>query len=379
MIGSPRILVLSAPVGEGHVAAARALAARMRALWPQARVREVESVGPRRDALLRESYALVMRTAPGLYGLAYDALTAHPRAAELLKARSGRGIGRVLVPLVAAERPRLVVSTHPMVSGGLAWLRRRGGLPGRAVAVATDAAVHPFWVWPELDETWTLLPGSQRQALGIAPTADVRVAPPAVAAAFRPGERAPARRASGLRADACVVLVTGGSLAFGNLGRVVDAVLAAGPAVQTVVLCGHDDRLAARLAARGLPRARLVPLRWTDQVPTLVTAADLVLTTAGGVIATEALAAGRPLLFALPVAGHGRASATLLAEAGLATVCPRPVDVTAAVQAFAADPARLAPFAERAELFRGDLDAELRALARRVEQGCVGTGPLEPL
>jgi processive 1,2-diacylglycerol beta-glucosyltransferase len=102
-------------------------------------------------------------------------------------------------------------------------------------------------------------------------------------------------------------------------------------------------------------------------VPTLVTASDLVLTTAGGVIATEALAAGRPLLFAMPVPGHGRASAALLAEAGLATVCRLPADVTAAVRAFVADPARLAAFAERAELFRGDLDAELRLLAQRVE------------
>jgi UDP-N-acetylglucosamine:LPS N-acetylglucosamine transferase len=367
MIGSSRILVLSAPVGEGHVAAARALAARMRTLWPRAEVHEVESVGPGRDRLLRDAYALVMRTAPSLYGLAYDTLTAHPHAADVFKADTARRVGRTLAPLVKAERPRLVISTHPMVSGGLAWLRGRGLLPGRAVAVATDAAVHPFWVWPELDETWTLLPGSRRQALRIAPTADVRVAPPAVDAAFRPGERVAARRASGLREDACVVLVTGGSLAFGDLGRVVDAVLAAGSAVQAVVLCGHDERLAARLDGRGLPRARLVPLRWTDQVPTLVTASDLVLTTAGGVIATEALAAGRPLLFAMPVPGHGRASAALLAEAGLATVCPRPADVTAAVRAFVADPARLAAFAERAELFRGDLDAELRLLAQRVE------------
>jgi UDP-N-acetylglucosamine:LPS N-acetylglucosamine transferase len=366
MIGSAGILVLSAPVGEGHVAAARALAARMRALWPAARIREVESVGPGRDRLLRGAYALVMRAAPGLYGLAYDALTTHQRTVELLKTRTTGRIGRTLAPLVATERPRLVISTHPMVSGGLAWLRGRGLLPGRAVAVATDAAVHPFWVWPELDETWTLLPASRRQALRIAPTADVRVAPPAVDPAFRPGERGAARRASGLREDACVVLVTGGSLAFGHLERVVDAVLAAGAAVQAVVLCGHDDRLAARLAARGLPHARLVPLRWTDRVPTLVTASDVVLTTAGGVIATEALAAGRPLLFALPVPGHGRASAALLADAGLAAICPRPADVTAAVRAFVADPARLAALAERAGHFAGDLDAELRLLAERV-------------
>jgi len=184
------------------------------------------------------------------------------------------------------------------------------------------------------------------------------VAPPAVERAFRPGDRDSARATCGLRRDAAVVLVTGGSLAFGRLGRVVDAVLAAGDAVQAVVLCGRNARLRARLRARGLPESRLIVHGWTDQVPELVTAADVVLTTAGGMIATEALAAGRPVLFATPVPGHGRAGADMMAAAGLAQICRHPSDVTAAVRAFVARPTPLAVQAG----FGGDLDAALRQL-----------------
>src|SRR4051812_21596905 len=254
----------------------------MRACWPAARVHEVESAGRGRDRLLATSYALTMRFAPALYGIGYDALVRRPGAARFFKRLSGARVARTLAPLLAAERPDLVVSTHPMLSGGLARLRRRGALPGRAVAVVTDAAVHPFWVWPELDETWTLLPGSRDQALAIAPGADVRVAAPAVAAAFHPRERAAARAAAGLPADRFVVLVTGGSLGFGGLERVVDAVLAATAdenaaaenAVQAVVLCGRNERLRSRLLGRGLPVDRLLARGWTDRVAELVAAAD---------------------------------------------------------------------------------------------------------
>jgi UDP-N-acetylglucosamine:LPS N-acetylglucosamine transferase len=358
--------VLSAPVGEGHVAAARVLAARMRVLWPGAQVREVEGTGrggPRRDRLLRGAYALTMRRAPRLYGLGYDLLVAHPRVAEFCKAVAAARLGRALAPLVA-DGPDLVISTYPMTSGGLAWLRRRGWLPGHSVAVVTDVAVHPFWVWPDVDETWTLLPASRDQALAIAPTADVRVAPPVVDRRFRPGDRTTARAATGLRPDAFVVLVTGGSLGFGGLEPVVDAVLAAG--AQAVVLAGRNDRLRRRLLARGLPCGRLVVHGWTDRVPEHVSAADVVLTTAGGMIATEALAAGRPVLFATPIPGHGRAGAQLSAAAGLGLVCDTTADVTATLRRLVRQPGDLARLTAAAvEFGRADLDGALQELASR--------------
>ncbi|GEL17350.1 MGDG synthase family glycosyltransferase [Pseudonocardia asaccharolytica] len=365
-----RILLLSAPVGQGHVAAARALAARMRVLWPQAQIREVERTGRGsrwRDGLLRRAYAGTMRFAPGLYGAGYDLLVRFPGVAQLCKRMVAARLGRALAPLVAAQRPDLVVSTYPMISGGLAWLRRRGRLPARAVAVVTDVAVHPFWVWPELDETWTLLPESRAQARAVAPRGHIRIVPPAVGPCFRPGDQAAARAAAGLPADAFVVLVTGGSLAFGGLEPLVEAVLAAGPGVAAVVLCGRNERLRARLLARGEPGDRLVVHGWTDRVAQQITAADVVLTTAGGMIATEALSVGRPVLFAAPVPGHGRAGAEMMARAGLAVVCPRPADVTAAIRGLRAEPSRLAALRRGAEAFgRRDLDGELAALAGRV-------------
>lgn len=370
MDGPRRVLVLSAPVGEGHVAAARALAARMRVLWPAARVREVEGTGRgagRRDRLLRGAYAVTMRHAPRLYGLGYDLLVRFPRVAQLFKAVTAAWLGRALAPLLDAERPDLVVSTYPMISGGLAWLRGRGRLPGHAVVVVTDVAVHPFWVWPDLDETWTLLPASREQARAVAPGARVTVAAPVVAPAFRPGDRTAARAATGLPAATFAVLLSGGSLAFGGLAALVDAVLAAGPGVTAVVLCAHDERLRARLHRRGLPPGQLVAVAWTDRVAEFVTAADLVLTTAGGMIATEALAVGRPVLFAAPVPGHGRAGAEMTAASGLGIVCRRRADVTAAVRRLRERPDELAALARRATAFgRRDLDAELQALAVRL-------------
>lgn len=350
------MLLLSAPVGEGHVAAARAMAARMRAVWPDAAVTEVETVagGPRRTALLEAAYRLVMRAAPGLYGVAYDVLGRLPRVAAFFQRRGAPATARALRPVLARHRPDLVVCTYPVTSGGLALLRRRGELAARTVAVVTDPAVHPFWVWPDVDETWVMLDGAAAAARRLG-AADVRVVPPVVDPRFAPSPAPDDERLT--------VLVTGGSLGFGSLEQAVDAVLAA--RVRAVVLCARNDALRARLDARHDPRLRT--LGWTDTVPAEMAAADVVLTTGGGMIASEALAVGRPVLFATPVPGHGRAGATALADAGLAVVCPRTADITAAVAGLRDDPARRESLAAAARAFSArDLDGALNGLAARV-------------
>lgn len=366
-----RVLVLSAPVGEGHVAAARALAARMRARWPAATVREVESTGDtRRDRLLATAYAIVMRHAPVLYGIGYGLLLGAPRFARLCKAVAGRRLAGTLEPLLRAERPDLVVSTYPMITGGLSRLSRHGRLDAYAVAVVTDVAVHPFWVWSGIDETWTLLESSRRQAVAVEPGADVRVAPPAVGPRVHRRDRAAARSELGLDPQAFLVLASGGSLAFGGVEALACAVLDAGAGVGVLVLCGRDERLRTRLDARADPR--LHALGWTDRVPELLAAVDLTLTTAGGMIATESLSTGTPVLFASPVAGHGRAGARMTAEAGLALVCTGPGEVTATVRRLRGDPAARAALAARAAEFADrDPDAELDALAGRLGRGRV--------
>jgi UDP-N-acetylglucosamine:LPS N-acetylglucosamine transferase len=351
------VLLLSAPVGEGHVAGARAIAARMRTAWPDAEVVEVETVagGPRRTRLLALAYRVVMRRAPGLYGLAYDALRRLPRLAAVFQRLGAPATARALRPVLRRHRPDLAVCTYPVTTGGLARLRRRGETATRTVAVVTDPAVHPFWVWPDVDETWVMLDEAAADARRLG-AADVRVVPPAVDPRFAP---APAPVG-----DDLTVLVTGGSLGFGALEQAVDAVLDAGEGVRAVVLCGRNEILRGRLAARRDPRLRA--LGWTDTVPAEMAAADLVLTTGGGMIANEALAVGRPVLFATPVPGHGRAGAATLARAGLAVACPHPADVTAAVVDLRDDPARRDALAAAARAFSArDLDGALAGLAAR--------------
>ncbi|MGB8995931.1 MAG: WS/DGAT domain-containing protein [Pseudonocardiaceae bacterium] len=277
------------------------------------------------------------------------------------------GIG--LAPVIKDYRPDLVVSTYPLGTGGLDWIRRRGGLDVPVAAIISDFAPHPFWVYSEVDLHYVASQPSLRAMYRARPDARGAVGAPPVVAAFHPASATEARRRCGLPEDRLIALVSCGSLGFGSVERAVDAALAAGPELCVVVACGRNEALRAKLEARATllePSAapRLVPLGWTSEMPALTAAADVVVTNAGGATALEAVACGRAVLMFEPIAGHGKANAELMAQAGLATVCNSPAELIDALRELASQPARLAEAQQRAlaHIDALDFDGEIAAL-----------------
>ncbi|HET9258224.1 MAG TPA: wax ester/triacylglycerol synthase domain-containing protein, partial [Pseudonocardiaceae bacterium] len=364
-----RLLVVSATIGEGHNATARAVEERAQRLWPGIEIRRVdtlEEMGPWVGPGFRWIYRVNVDTTPWLYDYFYRSLWRHPWFATASRRFVGTWSGRRLGPVIASYQPDLVVSTYPLGTAGLDWMRRRGGLDVPVAAIVSDFAPHPFWVYPEVDLHYVASQASLRAMRQAQPDARGAVGAPPVVAAFAPADKIAARQRCGLPEDRLVVLVSCGSLGFGSIERAVGAALAAGPEICVVVACGRNEALRARLAARAGPAERLVPPRliplgWTTEMPALTIAADAVITNAGGATALEALACGRAVLMFEPIAGHGKANAELMARAGLASLCQGPAELAAAIRALPAQQA-LAERAALAHIGALDLDAELAAL-----------------
>ncbi|MGH3824473.1 MAG: MGDG synthase family glycosyltransferase, partial [Pseudonocardiaceae bacterium] len=297
--GSPRrLLVVSATIGEGHNATARAVEERARRHWPDCEIRRVDTldlmgrwVGPG----FRWIYRVNVDTTPWLYDFFYRSLWRHPWFAAASCRFVGVWSGIRLAPVIDEFRPDLVVSTYPLGTAGLDWIRRRGGLDVPVAAMISDFAPHPFWVYSEIDLHYVASEPSLRAMYRARPDARGTVGAPPVVAAFAPADKADARQRCGLPQHGLVVLVSCGSLGFGSVERAVDAGLAAGPEICVVVACGRNTALQARLAARAKlmphsPASRLVPLGWSAEMPALTAAADVVVTNAGGATALEAVA-----------------------------------------------------------------------------------------
>jgi WS/DGAT/MGAT family acyltransferase len=346
------MLIVSADMGEGHNATGRALDQAARALWPGVEVRWLDAldvmgrgVGP----VFRQIYVTNVRSTPWLYELFYGSIRRYRWFARASKRFVGTWCGRRLAPYVEEFRPDVIVCTYPLGSAGLAWLRKHRDLRVPTGAWVSDFSPHPFWVYHELDLNFVMHPVGVGPAVEWVPGARVAVSAPPVTSGFAPGDRAEARAANDLPQDAFVALVSCGAFGFGSVESAAATLLAASDDVVVVVACGRNDALRRRLLAGGDHGGRLRALGWTDRMPALTVASDVVVTNAGGATSLEALACGRALLMYKPIAAHGRANSDLMAEAGLAEVCVDDQQLTDAVRRLIAEPERLAAI-ERAAL-----------------------------
>ncbi|AVT29363.1 hypothetical protein C6361_07520 [Plantactinospora sp. BC1] len=342
------MLMVSADIGGGHDATGRALQERILELWPGSTVRWLDTLdvmGPGVGPAFRRIYVTNVELTPWLYEFFFRSLWRYPWLTRASKAFTGAWAGRRLGPRVEAFDPDLVISTYPLGSAGLAWLRRHRGLGVPIGAWVSDFAPHPFWVYPQLDLNLVVHPQAVPMAAAAAPGAPIAACPPPVLKRFHPGDQAAARGRFGLDTSRYVVVVACGSFGFGAVEEAVRGLATLAGPVQVVVVCGHNRQLVDRLNRLGAPADRLMVLGWVDDMPALLRAADLLVTNAGGATALEAWATGTPMLMYRPIAAHGAANAALMTACGLTDTSQDLPDLLRRVRLAAQDRSSPRPYA----------------------------------
>ena len=317
-----RVLVLTAAIGEGHITAARSLAARLEER-PEVDAVELRSdlevLGSRLGPFLTRGFHTHLEESRWTYELSYRMFFER----RLPRAVAQRVLGRLaaggLRRVIADYRADVVVTEFPVLSAALGELRARDGLPVPVCSSISDPAGLHYWVHPGIDMHLLSWPEAQAEAERIAGAGRSVVVRAVVDERFH---RAPstgqARALLSLPADAQVITVSGGGWGMGEIGQIVDSVVKTRPEAVVMALAGRNRELRAELETAYAATDRVRVLDFTDQMPALLVASDAVIHTTGGTTALEARVLGAPLInFGRGVA-HVRAHAAAMAELGLA-------------------------------------------------------------
>jgi processive 1,2-diacylglycerol beta-glucosyltransferase len=347
----PRILILHASVGSGHQRAAAALAAAFaRKQVAEVRVEDTLAYGSRvfRRAYT-QSYLDLTAHAPALWRLFYEGTNVRdPEWAEIanrIRSLVERPGGIHLGRLIKRFAPDAIICTHFLPVELLLRLKRRGRLPQPIYCVVTDVVAHCFWTTPAIDGYFvaSALTREQLIALGVAP-AIIHVSGIPVDPAIAEPKPAQAMRARhGFPIDQPLVSLFGGGLDVERVRLMVMGLLSRTIPGTLAVVAGRNAALAEALADLGDgPAMRLRVLGFITYVDDLMAASDLVITKAGGLIVSEALARGAPLLLIDPIPGQEEWNADYVVSAG-AGIQLRMVElVPLAVERLLASPERLA-------------------------------------
>lgn len=338
-----RLLFLIADTGGGHRAGATAVARRLERDRPGEF--EIDIVDPAASG----SSPLLNRTA-GLYG----PLIQHARwlwaglyhatnsraAISALRRSALRPARAEVARLLAATRPAVVVSFHPLLNHLAAEAVRASAAPATpVVTVITDLVdVHAGWASPDVDAVVIPSPGGldRCRRAGIPAHRCHQLGLPVDSAFTDPlpteDERRALRRRLGLREDAFTVLVCSGADGSGALDRRARGLADSGLDIGMAVICGRNQRTRRRLDGLIDADGRAVPvLGFVDNMPEWMRAADVVVTKAGPSTIVEALCSGLPMLLTWYIPGQERGNLEWLVDTGAGRYVPTVAQLVDAV------------------------------------------------
>lgn len=319
--GPKRVLILSADVGEGHAAAARALAKQIESAPEPAEVTVIDglaAMGPLLQPVVEDGYRVQLRFFPWTYTVVYWLLESVAPVRVLARTLLCLFGSRPLARRIREHEPDVVVSTYPAVTVVLARLRRTQAVRCPTVATITDLTGLFFWAQPGIDTHLVMYGESLRSVERIAGRGSAQLVQPLISAEFL-DERSQrdSRRALALPEEGRLVVVSGGGWGVGDIEGAVREILSIDGVSAIVCLAGRNEQLQRRLSEDLAAESRVHVYGFTQQMPEILAAADALVHSTGGVTCLEAKATGTPVVsYGLPV-GHARLNTRAMADLGL--------------------------------------------------------------
>ncbi len=319
----PRVLVLTADIGEGHDLPARMIGEDVERDFPDAEVEVVDglqAMGRISSAVARDGSRFTFRWMPWLFDLQYWLITRFAPTRWLMHHLSYVLGARGLMRTIEQHQPDVVVSTYPGVTAVLGMLRENRRLPVPVHSAITDLAGLRYWAHPGVDLHYVTHPESIEEVERLVGPGSVEWLRPPIARDFlMPRTRAAAREALDVPTHGRVVLVSGGGWGVGNLESAIDAALSD---EDTLVVCiaGRNEALREKLEQHYAGNERVRVLGFTEQMSDWMAAADAMVHSTAGLTVLEAHIRGCPVVSYGFSAGHLRANNAAFERFGLAEV-----------------------------------------------------------
>jgi processive 1,2-diacylglycerol beta-glucosyltransferase len=310
----PRILILSASVGTGHMRAAEAVELALRQLEPEAVVQNVDvlrlATVPFRHCYGGIYLDLIDR-APHVLGFFYNLMDrpTPPLANgwERLRVSLEKMSLRPFLHLLYSQPWDLIINTHFLPEEIIASLRRQDRFAALQVMVTTDFETHRLWVHQPCDHYFTATEEAARylQCYGV-PAADTTATGIPIHPVFcEAKDRAGCLARQGLVGDRPILLQVAGGFGVGPIGELYRALLEVPVTLEIVVVTGHNAAARKHLEDFPFPpRHRVKILGFTTQIDELMAVADLVVSKPGGLTTSETLARGAGMVIVNPVPGQ---------------------------------------------------------------------------
>lgn len=370
-----RALFLISDTGGGHRSASVAITAALDEIKePFSFEHRIDDVAAHCSFPLTQlglAYSSALRYAPPVYGALYYATNGRRRYKAIVRFCEPLYRER-LRDLFLSYEPDVIVSVHPLLNH--AALRARADakmthIP--LITVITDLGkVHESWLMPEADAV--VVPAREVYDRAVSrgvPPYRLRMLGQPIHPRFEDvtATRAEIRKQLKLPPNQFVTLLMAGGEGGGKLLTTTLALAKAKLNSHFIVVCGRNAALQTKLQEMAPPN--MTVLGYTDEIPLLMRAADLLVTKAGPGSLAEANVAQVPVVVYDYVPGQERGNVDFVRHNGIGIVALSTSQVVSAVRTLIHSPERLTEMRRRqAEVAPHESARRIAALIAQVTQ-----------
>jgi processive 1,2-diacylglycerol beta-glucosyltransferase len=347
----PRVLILSASVGTGHLRAAEAVELALRQTAPDAFVQNID-VLTLTNAIFRRIYGRMyidlVNHLPHFLGHMYDWMD-KPRRPKYPPDRfrlilENLNLGKLL-KLLKRQDWDVIVNTHFLPAELIAALRKKRLIHTPQITVTTDLDTHRMWVNQPCEKytTATEEGAAYLHSYGVPAEHTVVTGIPVHPVFAEPKTPAECRSLHGLDDDRPVILQLAGGFGVGPVANLFEAICSIKTPIQVVAVAGKNPRAKKLLDAVSVPRRhRAVIFGFTDRIDELMGAADIVVSKPGGLTTSETLSRGAAMAIVNPIPGQEIRNSDWLLENSAAIKINNVPTAGMKLEALLSDPRRLA-------------------------------------
>ncbi|NGM80814.1 hypothetical protein G5B47_00150 [Paenibacillus sp. 7124] len=312
---NPVVLIVTSAFGDGHVKVAEAMEQSFKSRGIH-RVHTVDlfaEVHPRLNELSRRFYLNRAALAQALYGLMYTKTSG---------IKPGRGLGRLLHSLgkrkvrkiLDAMRPDVIIHTFPYLAAAEIGGEAVSGVP--VFTVMTDYVLHGRWLHPNTMKYFVATESMKQSLLaeGVAEEAAVVSGIPIRPAFETWQDRERLMHKHGLNGSRRYVLLAAGAYGvLADISKLIKSIITESE-FDLIVLCGNNHKLRSDMEGLYRENKRVHLLGYTEEMQELMSVSTCLLTKAGGITLTEAIAQSLPVIVYRPLPGQEAGNAEWLSR-----------------------------------------------------------------
>ena len=318
-----RILIFYGSYGGGHLSAARSIKEYIENNYKDSELLMVdcmEYISKTINKVTTKAYANIAKNAKWAWGKIYYASSKGP----ILKITSDtqKILSLKLKKLFQEFKPDLVISTHPFSSQMSAYLKNKYKLSLEIATVLTDYAPHTQWLmYSEQVNYFFVAHEGMKNALILEGIPENKIFITGIPLSNRflfHYEKAQILSDFNLSVNKKTVLFfAGGEYGFGKdkTLKILKTLIDSFPNLQIIAIAGKNKKMQnnfEELVEKTNSSETVKILPYTDKVPELMSASDLVITKPGGLTTTESLASGLPIIVINPIPGQEEENAEFL-------------------------------------------------------------------